>query len=354
MAWKFLSIGNANAELHRLYKEAAALGHPQADVPKSGEFITLRIGKANAEIQRLTDLVATFKPPVIGQSNPGTPAAVAHPYRDVSPICGAGVPGSPSRFQVLSALELFPAVEVTGAESDEDLRAMLKAASGEAGLRLPGEPAEPTPGELRQRKLTEILAASPVTAVAGWNHESLAALVDTVAGKGTAKAVTTQPLLCEVGENSLAAQLNRLVVGSNQWHEVAAKMRLQARKGISASASPTEHKRQFEALRSFVARAGWRVPGLSLAGLSVRVDPEAAARPRDLANAQAMIETFCAVLNGDEEAGRCNHPAAECARKFIVATNRAPFQIGMVLGEKTAAEPVPIKGIYGGIPKSGI
>jgi hypothetical protein len=357
MAWKFLNVTKANAELYRLHKQLAAVGNPQPNAPKGngpGPFLFLNIGKANAEIMRLTDLLESRTPPIIGQSISGQPAISSLPLAPppVAPRA-AGLPGTLSRFQLLSALELFPTADLHGMESDEDLAALLKNASAEAGIRLPGEPAEPTPHELRTAKLNQILSAPAQAVTAGaWGFESLAALVDSVFGVGTARTETGKASLYDCSAQSKAAQLNKHLPGSYQWNRIKGEMEHEARHLLSAQSAPEEQQRQLDALRSFLSTTGLKIPGMCFIGLAVSDGSEL--EPAQRAVAQKLTDEFCAVLNGDEEAGRVSSPIAAKARQFIAATNRTPFQIGMVPGQR-APEVCHLPGRPSGwAPKSGI
>ena len=370
-----MNIGKANAEIEALHKQLAALGHPEGK-PGNGGFRFLRIAKANDEAARLQKIVGSLGQPVVGEtiSSPPADGSSEIPAKPVQPIAvrsagvadgspsmgaksappvgqstsgqpaqfpastalrntsaGAGLPGTLSRFQVLSALELFPAVAVSGGESDEDLRAMLKQATAEAGIRLPGDPAEPTPAELRQRALNAIVAApAPAVAAGSWNLESLTTLVNSVFGVGTAENKCQAVSYYDVGSGSLAAKMNSFPPGSHQFNMAAEEMRKQARGKLSAQCSPQEQKRQLEVLRSFLCCSGVKVPGLSYAGIRV---PQAAGErlsARQLPIAQAHVDAFCAVLSGDENSGLSDHRGAMAARRFIAATNRKPFTVGML------------------------
>ena len=184
MNLKFFRLGEAHKAIEGLREKAAQLGKPQP------AFTSLNIVKANREYERLTSLLSTTT--VKSSSGPTADSIHITTPPPVEARDAAG-PGTPSRFQLLSALELFPIAvgNLVGTESDDHLQALLKVASGEAGLRLPGDPDEPSPALLRQSRLNEILTAEqpPEPTNGAWNLESLAALTDSSFGPGTARSV---------------------------------------------------------------------------------------------------------------------------------------------------------------------
>ncbi|MCX6925240.1 MAG: hypothetical protein NT154_18820 [Verrucomicrobia bacterium] len=355
MAYKILNIGKANAEIHRLQADAARLGKPQPGWKKdSVAWLFKRIGPANAEIDRLETLVASLTPPIIPTLS-GSPTPISTP-NIAAPIApqGGGAPGiTLSRHQLLSALELFPAVEFDPTASDETLEHALRNASAEAGIRLPGDTAE-TPAALRQAAINRIVAApEPAATIGAWNLESLTALVDAAFGPGTAMSVAGVVSFYQVSEGSKAAKLNQLPPGSHQWNQVFAEMKREAKSRLSAESSPQAQKKQLESLQRFLLGTGVRVPGLSYKGLQMPEGAAEALSPTKLAIAQKHVDEFCSVLSGDESAALSSHRAAAAARTFIAATNRRPFTIGMVPGPHVP-EPTRLQGLYPGIPKSGI
>ena len=328
-------------------------GQPQT------EFKSLHIGAMNKEIDRLNVLVASLTPPLIkqpltGQPTLAVPMITAPVAFHVTPGRAAGLSLPLSRHQLLSTLELFPAVEVTGAESDETLQAILKNASGEAGIRLPGEPADPTPGELRQQKLNQILSAPAQEVSAGaWTLESLSALTDAVFGVGTAKAETRTVHYYDPASPTaiLAAKMNSFPPGSYEWRKLDAEMRKAERTELSAQSSPQVQQSKIEALRTFLCASGLRIPGLSFAGLKVS-ERAKGLHPKELVIAQDLCDRFCAVMAGDVEAGRSSHAAAAAARKCIATQTKQPFVLGMVaVPESSRAQLDAEKYPYSTIPK---
>ena len=399
MAWHFLTITKCNAAIEALHKQLAAVGHPEGK-PGAGAFRFRHIGRANAEWARLTALVASLGQPVVGETISSPPAAGAplspatppqpdaersagaagnsSPSMDAKPappvgqsISGqpakfpasnpaqatgqvAGLPGTLSRYQVLSALELFPAVAVSGGESDEDLRAMLKHAAAEGGIRLPGD-TEASPAALRQAALNKVLAAKPEPATGTWNRNSLAALVDAVCGVGAARNVTGQPSYYECGADSIASQMAGLLPGSHRWNVLLAEQRKVMQKRLAANVSPETKDRELASLKRFCASRGWRVPGLSMVGLPATMDPECAGRPKQMAAEQRAIDQFCAVLSGDVEAGRSLTAAAKSAHTFIAVVSGKPFTLGATVApELSARDAAAARYPYSSIPRSVI
>jgi len=342
----FFNVGKAMVAINALRDKAAKLGKPQA------EFQSLNIRKVNAEYSRLLKVVESGTPPLLIPPSISGQAPISMPPMAPPVARVAGSPGtSLSRYQLLSALELFPSLDITGAEDDATLAAMLKNASAEAGIRLPGDPAEPV--ELRQAKLIERLSAPEPAGTSGtWDLASLSALVDGVAGRGTSASVTQSAFSYGTVEAGLASAMSANPVGSHKWEAGLEKLKKQARSRLAAGCSPEEHQRQFDALRGFVAARGWRVPGLSLAGLSVQVDGAMASRPRQLAAEQSAVEVFAEVLAGDEQAALSSHSAASAARRFIEGQTKRPFVIGAVCAlEKTRQQLNAEKYPYSTIPK---
>jgi hypothetical protein len=361
--WKYTTYKEGIQAVSKLRSELAEKGLPQPYFDGHG-----RMGTVNAEVLRLEGIVANLK--TISRPTPNVQKSYSQPVPVASVPMGA--PGiSPnvmtqnktplpaaaqlSRFQLLSALDLFPAVEVTGAEDDSTLAVMLKNASAEAGLRLPGQSTEPTPGELRQAKLNEILAAPAATVSAGaWNIESLSALVDAIFGPGTAKMETQRASEYAVGEASLAAKLNSHPPYSHQWHRTMVEMKQAARQTLAAAHSPEAQKAKIENLRTFLFKSGLNVPGLSFNGLRIPDDATGRLPPRQRAIAQSRADTFCAVLSGDESAGRSMSPEAAAARKHISSVTKKPFCLGMTAIPKSRAEIDAAKYPYSNISPSGI
>lgn len=139
MAWHFLTIRKAHAEIARLAEEATRLGQSQK------EWHSLNIGKANVEIERLRLVIKEARAAV-----PGAPANTPLPPSQISkchpPVAGraggetlpAPAPQLPSRDLLNQIAALFPAVDAWQSLADGDLLALVEKAAFEAHLRFPG------------------------------------------------------------------------------------------------------------------------------------------------------------------------------------------------------------------------
>ena len=163
---------------------------------------------------------------------------------------------------------------------------------------------------LRDRALE---AAKSAPAANAWTLESLSALVDGVFGKGTARALTTEPLEFDVrGEPTEQHSAWRI---ESQRSERAREAKQRALK-----AAPEVRSRAADRLRSALFRSGVDLPGLYS---SYQVTPRDRAgqetNPRLIAVAQRRANEFAAVLQGAERSSRLTGNAADMAREFLAA-----------------------------------
>ena len=356
-AWTFHNVHDAKAAIAELDKEIGAAGLPPQD-----EFTGWSIKGANLEYNRRRELLAAAKEtsgpvdarpsiakPVASPAGPGVFSSEAAAEREILvpmptiAIQAGGPPvirvplgksprSAPNRplptmwdadrgahlrheariYNVAVGNERLDVLEIMVARAKAEHAAKQKADDAAWMEYLAERKAHPEP-------------SGPL------NTTTFGAMIDERRGRGFAKQLAERPILVDCSREGLVAAMNAEPPFSHRWHMAKEALEKHTRANQPIEGGPAEEARKFEVFRRYASSQGWTIPGLDLKGCPATIDPEAAARPRQMAADNMAVAAFLKVLAGDIDGGRSVHPAAECARKLIAKATGKKFVLGATL-----------------------
>jgi hypothetical protein len=344
--WVFFNIKRAHKAINDLGQQLAAVGQPQED------WKSLYLKDSNIEFARRRELLAAAisgpaeaisAKPVVSHAEPSLPVTLptiavqagANPVLDV-PLGKGNQTGTMNRgmapasdidrcARARHAMRVYN-IAYDGSEPPEVLEARAAAAKVAYDAKAKAD------DEAWKQYLAERTAHPEPSGPL--NATSFAALIDQRRGPGFAKQLAQQVSYVDCSRDGLVAQMAQHQPLTHGWYIAKDKLEKHLRANATIEGGPKEEARKFEVFRRYAASQGWNIPGLDLRGCPAAIDPEASARPKQMASDNAAIAEFVKVLAGDVDAGRSVHPAAEAARKFISNATRKPFVLGLTLNPK--------------------
>jgi hypothetical protein len=202
--------------------------------------------------------------------------------------------------------------------------------SHQTNMSLPG----PLPATGAPLSLPNALPASVAVAIkhltpppeSGISLEVLSAVIDATWGRGMSANLVQRPI--ELAKDYASKE----DMASAPYSEAAATrviagLTANAKRQLAEQSCPEAQATDFEKLRKFAQKAGVRIPGLSFKGMK----PTAATlEPQSLAVAQARVDAFMQVLNG-EDCPSEHADVLEAARKFFTKTTGQAYTVGATL-----------------------